>query len=220
MSENIMMPKQAVVVDYGLGNLYSVASAIENCGGNAIFAKTPEKIKQASKIILPGVGAFGKAVECLKKLGLIEQIIDSSKQGVPILGICLGMQLLFEQSEEFGHSSGLGLIPGRVVQIPQKRVDGSNLKLPHIGWSKIAPLFESKERGYKLLANTKEHDSFYFLHSFMVQPAKQGLCVAFAEYEQISIPAYVESDNIFGCQFHPEKSGKSGLKIIEQFLSL
>lgn len=199
------------IIDYGVGNLFSLSSSLKAVGAEAVITGDRELIKKADRLILPGVGAFGDAMEKLKADGLDALIKEETANGKPLLGICLGMQLLFEKSYEFGKHSGLGLIKGEVVpmagRIPQ------SLKIPHIGWNALelkdnCPIFRDIENG----------DFVYFVHSFFADGCEESL-TASTEYG-IKITAAAANGNIFGCQFHPEKSGKTGLKILRAFCGL
>ena len=212
-----MSKPEITIVDYGLGNLLSVARGLEHVGAKVRFSSDPSIISQASKLVLPGVGAFPKAMQALIDLKLVNvlQDLDSSKK--PVLAICLGMQLLMDESEEFEQTPGLSLISGRVVRIPKVNVNGTPNKIPHIGWSALNSInntFWSRS----ILENNLVGDPVYFVHSFMAQPSNPNNLLASVSYGGIEIPAVVYKNNIFGCQFHPEKSGKVGLKILRRFL--
>lgn len=197
------------IIDYGLGNLFSVSRAFEHVGAEVELIDKPEKIKSAGNLLLPGVGAFAVGIAELNKSGFSSAVKEHVKAGKPLLGICLGMQMLFETSEENGSHQGLGIIKGNVARIPD------TLKVPHIGWTKL-----TKNGNPKILSSTTENDSFYFVHSY------HGICgdekdlAAYAVYGGNKITASVEKDNVYGCQFHPEKSAESGLNICKTFLKL
>ncbi len=196
------------IIDYGVGNLYSLSSSLKQIGVEAIITSDKEAICKADKIILPGVGAFKDAKAKLAENGLDLLVKDLAKQGKPIMGICLGMQMLFEKSYEYGECEGLGLLKGQVV--PMQGVLDKNLKIPHIGWNALKFVKESKLNEY-----ISEGDFVYFVHSFFVSGCEDSL-VSYAEYG-IKVPATVEFGNVCGCQFHPEKSGEVGLKILKAF---
>lgn len=204
------------MVDYGAGNIYSVSRALEYCGANPVITSTPGELKRATKIILPGVGAFSRGMENLIRLGLIEPIRELARSGVPILGICLGMQMMMDESEEFGLTTGLGLIPGRVVAIPRQTPDGRMIKLPHLGWAGLHGASQTSWKG-GLLEDIADTDSMYFVHSFMAQLKDSQHLLAECHYEGIAVPAVIHRENIWGTQFHPEKSGKAGLAILRRF---
>lgn len=196
------------VIDYGVGNLFSLVSSVKKVGAKAVVTSDPEVIKKADKLILPGVGAFGDAAEKLKGSGLFELVKSEAGIGKPLLGICLGMQLLFEKSYEYGCHEGLGLIKGNIVPI-KGAVDGK-FKIPHIGWNALhitenSPIFKYINDG----------DFVYFVHSFYAETEDSAL-IATAEYGK-ELTAAVGKGNIFGCQFHPEKSGNVGLNILKAF---
>ena len=196
------------VVDYGVGNLFSLCSSLKYIGQENVVTNDKQKIKDAEKIILPGVGAFGDAVEKLKQNDLFDFLSAQVKSGKEIMGICLGMQMLFEKSYEFAEHNGLGLLKGEIVSM-QGRID-AKYKIPHIGWN---PLHFTKDS--RLFKYIKEGDCVYFVHSFYAQNCEDSLA-ATAEYGK-EITAAVEKDNVFGCQFHPEKSGEVGLSILRAF---
>ncbi len=200
------------IVDYGVGNLFSLKSSFEAINENALVTSDFETIKNADKIILPGVGAFCDAAKKLEDTGLGELIINEAKKNKPILGICLGMQLLFKKSYEFGEFEGLGLLDGEIV--PMKGVIPDNLKIPHIGWNAL----EFKKPDSKLFRYIKNGDFVYFVHSFYAAKCDSSIS-AVTDYG-VSITASVESKNIYGCQFHPEKSGNIGLNILKAFCEL
>ncbi len=200
------------IVDYNMGNLASVINAFESIGADIAVESDPEKLQNYDKLILPGVGAFGDAMEHLKSNGMDEAVKAYAKNGKPLLGICLGMQLLFDSSEEFGSTNGLGLIEGRVVAFDENRFD-HKLKVPHMGWNELfvqtnTKLFNGLEREFYL----------YFVHSFhAVCDDKYSIGKTYYGYEFVSA---VNKDNIYGIQPHPEKSHENGLKIIENFVKL
>ena len=196
------------VVDYGVGNLFSLCSSLKAIGAEATVTGEIEVIKKADRIILPGVGAFEDAAKKLRDSGIDSVIIEQAKAGVPLMGICLGMQLLFEESYEYGRHIGLGLIQGKVVGMKDRIPE--ELDIPHMGWNalkfhKASPLFKYINEG----------DCVYFVHSYFADQC-EGSLIASAEYG-IDLTAAVQENNVFGCQFHPEKSGEVGLKILKAF---
>lgn len=199
------------IVDYGAGNLFSLKSSIAMIGEEAVVTSQKDVLEKADKIILPGVGAFGDAADKLAATGLDREVIKQAKKGKHIMGICLGMQLLFEKSYEYGEHNGLGLIKGTVKDM---RPDiPSGLKVPHIGWNllkfkKPSPLFKYVNEG----------DFVYFVHSFYATDCEENV-IAVTEYGA-EITAVVANKNVMGCQFHPEKSGKTGLAILKAFCEL
>ena len=202
------------IVDYGVGNLFSLQSSLKAVGGDPVVSGDSEVLRQADKILLPGVGAFGDAAEKLDRSGLSQVVKDKAGQGTPLLGICLGMQLLFEKSYEYGEYAGLGLIPGAVTamegRIPQE------LKIPHIGWNGL--IFPETRERCPLFQNLSQGDHVYFVHSYSAVDCEASVA-ALTEYGAL-LTAAVQKDNIFGCQFHPEKSGPVGLKILDAFCRL
>ena len=200
-----------VIVDYGVGNLFSLVSSFSAIGVDAVASGDADTIRKADKIILPGVGAFGDASKKLFNSGLADVIIEQVKLGKPLLGICLGMQLLFERSFEYGEHKGLGLIKGEIR--PIKDVIPSDYKIPHIGWNALK--FHKESPLFKYI---KDGDCVYFVHSFYGANCEESV-IASAEYGAY-LTASVQNGNVFGCQFHPEKSGKVGLNILRAFCQL
>ena len=208
-----------VIVDYGLGNLRSIQRGLDKVGAKVIISSDLEVITKADRLVLPGVGAFKAGMAGVQKADLVDVIQGFVKTGNTLLGICLGMQMLLEQSEEHGKHEGLGLIPGVVKEIPESTKGKFSRKIPHIGWTKLHPS-ESKDWRGSCLEDVEVGEYFYFVHSFMAVPSNPKHCIANCLYGGISIPAIIGRGNIFGCQFHPEKSGTIGLKILRRFLSL
>ncbi len=196
------------VIDYGVGNLFSLRSSLSAIGAETCVTSTPEEIRAADKIILPGVGAFGDAADKLRALDLDMLIKEEAVKGKPTLGICLGMQLLFESSEEYGFHEGLGLLKGRVVGMEGRLP--AELKIPHIGWNALHFC-----HAHPLLRHIREGDCVYFVHSFYAVDCEDSL-IATAEYGP-ELTAIVGKENVMGCQFHPEKSGTVGLNILRAF---
>ena len=196
------------IIDYGVGNLFSLRSSLNQLGIESVITSQQEVLQKCSHIILPGVGAFGDAAQKLRQTGLDSFVCEQAALGKPLLGICLGMQLLFERSFEYGEHTGLGLIKGEVVGMQGKLPE--NLRIPHIGWNALTVRKECP-----ILKYTKEGDFVYFVHSFYVDGSNES-AAATAEYG-IQVCATVAKDNVFGCQFHPEKSGDVGLAILKAF---
>ena len=213
----IMGNPKICVVDYGLGNLLSVMSAAQKCGADTLCSSEPDKIIQCDKIILPGVGAFNAGMNALNMLGLVDVIRHAEKIGIPILGICLGMQLLFDKGEEFGSTKGLSLMEGSVVPIPATNNLGERIKVPHIGWNSLIETDRTWEN--TILRGYEPSNSVYFVHSFVAEPKYQDYSIANFRYANMKFPACVQKGNVYGCQFHPEKSGETGLKILRNFIS-
>ena len=196
------------IIDYGVGNLFSLCSSLQRIGAEAVVTADPEVIRKADKLILPGVGAFADAAAKLRDSGMAELIKEQAAAGKEIMGICLGMQLLFEKSYEFGEHEGLGLLKGSVV--PMEGTILAELKIPHIGWNALHFTRESK-----LLRYIQEGDCVYFVHSYYAENCADSV-IATAEYGK-ELTAAVQKDNVMGCQFHPEKSGQVGLNILRAF---
>lgn len=218
-SGNHNMPS-VTIIDYGVGNLLSVARACLHCGAEPMLTTSAEDILAAERIILPGVGAFAKGMEGLHKYGLVDAIKQYAGSGRPFLGICLGMQMMFDSSEEFGNHKGLGLIPGTVVAIPPTATDGTPHKIPHIGWNSLVLPVSLSTWDETILAGIAPYASVYFVHSFTAVPADQANRLADCLYNGRLISAAVRHGNLYGCQFHPEKSGEVGLAIIQNFIRL
>ena len=198
------------VIDYGVGNLFSLCRSLEAIGQQPVVTGDPALLRQADRLFLPGVGAFQDAIAKLRQTGLDQVIREEAAKGKPILGICLGMQLLFEESLEFGRWEGLGLIPGKVV--PMEGVIPADYKIPHIGWNALH--FPQKDR-HPLLGTVQEGDCVYFVHSFYATDCDEAV-IATAEYGA-ELTAAVARGNVMGCLFHPEKSGDVGLNILRTF---
>ena len=199
------------IIDYGVGNLFSLKSSFSAIGADAVVTSSKSELKRAESIILPGVGAFCDAAKKLKDSGLEDTVISLAKAGKPLMGICLGMQLLFEKSYEYGEHRGLGLIKGEIR--PIETVIPKDYKIPHIGWNSLeirkpTPIFE----------NVKNGEYVYFVHSYYAADCENSV-TAVSDYGA-PLTASVQDGNIFGCQFHPEKSGETGLKILRSFVAL
>ncbi len=197
------------IVDYGVGNLFSLVSSFKAIGVRAIVTSKASEIEKADKIVLPGVGAFGDAIKKLRNTGLDKVIIEQVSNGKELLGICLGMQLLFDKSYEYGEYEGLGLIKGNIKPIAD--VIGEGLKIPHIGWNSLK-FTDNKSKIFKYL---REGDFVYFVHSFYGADCTESV-IATTDYGA-TLTAAVGKDNVYGCQFHPEKSGEVGLNILKAF---
>ena len=198
------------IVDYGMGNLRSVSKALEASGATVTVTQECRAIEKASKLILPGVGAFDDARQNLEKLGLIEPILKAIRGGTPFLGLCLGLQLLFSVSEEWGEHAGFDLVPGRVRRFP-----ASGLKVPHIGWNRVT--FE--KRDCPLLKGIADGSYFYFVHSYYVDPLDGSVVAARSSYG-IPFTSVLWRENLFATQFHPEKSQSLGLQLLRNFVAL
>ncbi|MCL1828120.1 MAG: imidazole glycerol phosphate synthase subunit HisH [Oscillospiraceae bacterium] len=204
-----------VIIDYGVGNLFSLSSSLRHIGTDCTVSGDPETVRNAERIILPGVGAFGDAMAKLSASGLIPALDHAVRSEIPLLGICLGMQLLFEESSEYGVHLGLGFIPGKIRPLsddfPRQT---SALKTPHMGWNSL----DVRIPEHPLMKFTKNADCVYFVHSFYAVSCEEYI-VSDTEYG-VKIPAVVALGNVFGCQFHPEKSGKTGLDILRAFTEI
>jgi glutamine amidotransferase len=198
------------IIDYDAGNIKSVEKAVAALGYEAVVTRNKDVILQADHVILPGVGAFGDAMEKLHKYELVDVIREVTDRHIPFLGICLGLQLLFESSEESEGVAGLGILPGKIVRIPE----ASDLKIPHIGWNSLK--FPNQGR---LFNGIPEESYVYFVHSYYLQADDPEIVTATTEYGTL-IHASVEKDNVFACQFHPEKSSEVGMTILRNFLSI
>lgn len=197
------------IMDYGMGNLRSVQAGLEYIGQRAFVTDDPKKIKDASAVILPGVGAFGDAIKRLNETGIGDAFRKAVSSGKPCLGICLGLQLIFSESEEGGLYKGLGILPGRVIRF------SNNLKVPHMGWNQI----DIKKPDIAILRNIPDHSYMYFVHSYYVIPEDTSVIATSTSYG-IDFTSMIAKDNLFATQFHPEKSQKIGLQLLRNFGSL
>ena len=198
------------IIDYDAGNLKSVEKALVSLGEEVLVSRDSSEILQADKVILPGVGSFGDAMNNLDKFGLVDTIKKVTGNGTPFLGICLGLQLLFKESDETPGAEGLDILPGKILKIPAKE----GFKIPHMGWNSL-----DVKPGAKLFKGLEGNPYVYFVHSYYLKAADEGIVAATTEYTT-HIHASVESGNVFACQFHPEKSSDVGLKILKNFASL
>ncbi len=196
------------IIDYGVGNLRSVEKAFTSQGINATVTRDEEVLREADKLVLLGVGAFGYAMESLRKLGFDQLVIEAANAGKPIIGLCVGLQMMFEEGHEFGAHRGLGLLPGRVVKFP----DG--VRVPHVGWNQVE--FKQDHPAFRDLP---DQSFFYFVHSYYVEPADASLVMGETEYAQ-TFASICGRGNVIGVQFHPEKSQAAGLKLLNNFARL
>ena len=210
-----MKPK-VTIISYGAGNLFSIACSFKYCGAEVVITEDPILIEEAVNLVIPGVGAFGDCMKRLNEKQLIIPILNCAKKGTKILGICIGMQVLFDESEEFGQHKGLGLLSGNVMHFPKIDFSGNVRKVPHIGWSKLSR--NNIDRNDSVLNQIKENDYCYFAHSYFAIPKNKNNILANSYYGDFQFCSAVKKNNITGCQFHPEKSGEVGLKIIKNFI--
>jgi len=210
--------KKITIIDYGCGNILNLSRAIKFIGYEVEVTNDHKKIIKSSHTILPGVGAFGNAMKQLEKYGLLNTIQEYVKLNKPLLGICLGMQILFTKSYEFGVHKGLNLIEGEVIKISNEK--NKEIKIPHTGWNTIYPSNDQKEWKNKIVKNSSVEKSFYFVHSYICITKDSNLTIASCDYSGITIPAIVSNNNVFGCQFHPEKSSEEGLNILKNFCNI
>jgi len=208
------------IIDYGIGNLRSIEKAFQRNGAEVLRTDDAADIAAAERLVLPGVGAFGACMQEIRDRDLVEPILEAVDAGTPFLGVCVGLQLLFEVSEEQGTHEGLGILPGKVVRFPDAReaadlvddyTNGQALKVPHMGWNDITPT-----RTHPLLAELPERPYFYFVHSYYAQPDTPSDVLATTHYG-VDFPAIVHRNNVLGVQFHPEKSHASGLQVLKNF---
>ncbi len=209
------MSNKIGIIDYGISNIHNVVQAFNYIGAKPVLITSKSDISLMNYLVLPGVGAFEKGIKSLNEKHLIDSITDYIKADNPFLGICLGMQLLMTRSFEFGEHDGIDIISGTVNKIPDKNQNGNKHKIPHIGWNSL-----SIKHDTKLLDNIENVPYMYFVHSYMVECNTIKNVVATTVYNNIEIPAVIASKNCYGCQFHPEKSGLEGLKILENFINL
>lgn len=215
-------PKVAII-NYGLGNLFSVQQACRINGLEGIITSTKEEIKSADAVILPGVGAFRAAMETLKRLHLTDVIKEAIETSKPFLGVCLGMQLLMEKSYEFGKCEGLGIIEGEVVRFNNPISEtGKILKIPQVGWNAIYSVENKNGNSWSnsLFQDISNHEYMYFVHSYYIKPKNQEACLSMSRYGDVEFCSSLQSGNMFACQFHPERSGHEGLKIYNKFAEL
>ena len=210
--------KKVTIIYYKCGNILNLVRAIKFLGYEVEMTSDKKKIINSSYVILPGVGAFGNAMKQLENHNLSKVILDYAKLNKPLLGICLGMQILLTEGNEFGKHKGLGLIEGEVIKISNNK--SKEIKIPHMGWNELYPNDSEKKWKNKLLDNSSLGKSFYFAHSYICSIKETNCIIAVSDYEGISIPAVIAKNNIFGCQFHPEKSSDVGLSFLKNFCKI
>ncbi len=209
------------IINYGLSNLLSVQRAFERFGADVLVTDDKTEIANATALVLPGVGAFADGMKGLQELDIIDIIKQKCAEKVPFMGICLGMQMMFDESDEFGIHKGLGLIAGRVEKIPSIDIDGDKQCVPHIGWNKIE-CNDSEKLSFSgtALSQIAQGDEMYFVHSFEAKPSEKKHALAYTNYGGRKICAVARDKNVMGCQFHPEKSGEKGLLIVEEYIKM
>ncbi|MCH7707929.1 MAG: imidazole glycerol phosphate synthase subunit HisH [Myxococcales bacterium] len=212
--------KRVSVIDYGVSNLLSVRRALEHCDAEVELVQTAGAIRAADRVVLPGVGAFEDGMRGLRDRSFVDPIREFADTGRPFLGICLGMQMMFDASEEFGEHEGIGLIPGRIVPIPRHGLTGAAHKIPHIGWNTLGSAASGRDWGGTVLDGIDDGSYAYFVHSFTAAPAQDDDRLADTDYNGLVLSAVVASGNLYGAQFHPEKSGATGLQVVRNFLAL
>jgi len=208
-----------VVVDYGIGNVFSVCNALRAIGCEAELTGDLAAIRKADRVILPGVGAFARAMDALHTKGISDALRVFVGTGRPFLGICIGMQVLMDRSSEFGDTEGLGFVSGTVDRIASQSPSGQHLRVPHIGWAPLIPSSGAAHDCWRETALEGAAEAVYFVHSYHCQPTKPQQRVAHVNYDGLEITAAIRRDNIMGLQFHPERSGKAGQRILQQFLA-
>lgn len=212
-----MNSTKVTIIDYGVGNLLSVQRGLEKCGASVLISSDPKVILGSERVVFPGVGAFPDGMGALKTLNLISVIKEFAQTERPLLAICLGMELLFDESTEFSLTSGLELISGRVIPVPSSTPKGEKLKIPHIGWAELETTDTHPNWDLTILSEVKPGESAYFVHSFMAVPKYEENLVSTVSYGGNKLAAVVKKNNVTGCQFHPEKSGEVGLRILKRF---
>ena len=205
------MSAEVIIVDIGISNIGSVVRAFQHLGIDVGVSRRKADIESAKALVLPGVGAFGDGMESLREANLVEVLRKAAGHGVPLLGFCLGLQLLMDESEEHGRHEGLGLVPGRVKRLPE----GSEDRVPNMGWCDVLP-----RRDARLFRNTAQRESFYFVHSYVAEPRNPKDTAASIEFNGTRVTVAIERGNVFGLQFHPEKSQDAGLVVLNEFLTI
>jgi glutamine amidotransferase len=199
------------IIDYGIGNLGSVEKAFTSQGIPAVVTRDEQVLREAEKLVLLGVGAFGYAMESLRNLGFDRLVIEAAAAGTPILGLCVGLQMMFDEGHEFGVHRGLGLLPGRVVKFPE------GVRVPHVGWNQVA--YKNGSAGHPVFRNLPDQSFYYFVHSFYVEPADSSVVLGETDYAQ-PFASICGSGNVIGVQFHPEKSQATGLNLLRNFAEI
>ena len=214
------------IVDYGMGNLFSVEQACRHVGLDAVITSSGREIENADAVILPGVGAFPDAMESLERNDLVRLLRDIAESNTPLVGICLGMQLLMRESQEFGQTPGLGIVDGEVVRLKESIVESTVLKVPHIGWSRICDVREPDGEGVpedwkeSILGDLENRDFMYFVHSFVVCPSNTELTLTTTHYGSLEFCSSLQMGSVFACQFHPERSSRQGIQMYRNLAGL
>jgi imidazole glycerol-phosphate synthase subunit HisH len=214
------MSRIVTIVDYGSGNLLSVSRAFEHWGAEVLITDQPQLILKSQYLVLPGVGSFESAIQGLESRSLLDPLREYASEQKPFLGICLGMQLMLDRSEEFGSHAGLGLINGEVIAVPPVTASSVKHKIPHIGWNELVIPEHRSSWSNTILSDISPGESVYFVHSYTAVPRDPAHRLADSYYDGCLISAAIQSGSLLGCQFHPEKSGDVGLRIIKRFLEL
>lgn len=208
--------KKIVIIDYGLGNLFSVKQALIRLGITPVISNKKDDIKSADGLILPGVGAFNQAMSNMNEFDIANEIVNQVNKGTPLFGICLGLQLLFKSSEEFGQCEGLGLLEGSVVKF--RSISNQRIRIPQINWN-FVEIVNPEQNMFSPLSHIGKGDYFYFVHSYYVKPDDYSISLSITEYSGIKYTSSIIKDNIFACQFHPEKSGEKGVYVYKNWLT-
>jgi len=215
-----MTNSSIAIVDYGVGNLLSVQRAFHYLNIDAFLTDDPNLIRRAGKVVIPGVGAFPSAMKFLNQYGIADELKSLVQKNSPILGICLGMQMLFERSEEYGVTEGLGIIKGSIESMRRSIPTSTGVKIPQIGWHPLRQKRGINSKDSLVLKEFNFNSEVYFVHSYMSRPVEASVIKSYYALGEVEVPAIVELGNTIGCQFHPEKSGPVGLKILKQFSAL
>ena len=217
---NVSSATTVTILDYGMCNLFNVVRAFEHCGANVQVTENPREAEMAERLVVPGVGAFKDSIREVTERGFGDAIRGFVATGRPLFGVCVGMQILFDASEEFGDHPGLGILPGRVRAVPSRTVSGELQRVPHIGWNHLMPVGERSWHGTLLAGLAGQAPAVYFVHSFSAHPVQESDRLADCLYGGHRICAAVQRDNVMATQFHPERSGPIGLSVVGQFLRL
>jgi glutamine amidotransferase len=214
-----MQKQKIVILDYGLGNLFSVQHVCKYLGYETLVTKDRKDLEDADAVILPGVGAFGDAIQSIRSLDLEAPLKDFIEGGKPFMGVCLGMQLLFSESEEFGNNKGLNIIQGRIKKFPSANPAGKKIRVPQISWNNISEVSGGVPWGSSPLSSIESGSSMYFVHSYYAEPSESSVILSQTEYEGITYCSSIKHRNVFAAQFHPEKSAAQGIEIYKNWLS-